>query len=133
MTPSLYEPAGPDEPVQLRIGRCSACGHAFFPPQTLGCERCGAHGDALDEALVPAAGTVHAAITVWRHRAAGIEAPFRLAEVLLDAGIAVRALLDGDAGAAPPAAGTRVTGCIAGAADSPLPALRFAVASEAAR
>ncbi|MCC7286552.1 MAG: hypothetical protein IT503_10235 [Burkholderiaceae bacterium] len=132
MTHPLFEPADDGLPVQLRIGRCGACGHAFFPPQTLGCERCGAHGEALDEALVPAAGTVHSAITVWRHRGPGIEAPFRLADVLLDGGVALRALLDG-ASSDVPSVGARVVGRTLEPGDSLLPGLRFVVEAQVSR
>lgn len=113
-------------PVRLRIGSCTACGHRFFPLQRLGCERCGAHREALGEALVPATGAVHAAIGVHRHRAPGIEAPFQVADVRLDAGPLVRVLLATPEGAPPPR-GTRVAGTVIAGAESPVPPLRFAI------
>lgn len=116
---------------RLRIGRCSRCGHTFFPMQRFGCERCGARGDALAEDLVTATGTVLTAVTVWRHRAPGIETPFQVASVRLDAGPVLGALLA--AGDKPsPLAGARVRGTLTEHLESPVPPLRFTVVNEVA-
>jgi uncharacterized OB-fold protein len=125
MSKPLFEPGGDGEAAQLRVGKCGACGHTFFPPQTLGCERCGAFGEALAEVLVPAAGRVVSAVTVNRFRGPGIEAPFAIADIVLDSEVAVRVLMD--SAASIPGAGAQVRGrTISAAANSPLPALRFA-------
>jgi uncharacterized OB-fold protein len=124
MSKPLFEPGGDGEAAQLRVGKCGACGHIFFPPQTLGCERCGAFGDALAEALVPAAGRVVSAVTVNRFRGPGIEAPFAIADIILDAKVTIRVLMD--SAASIPNAGAHVRGrAIAAAPDSPLPGVRF--------
>jgi len=128
MSKPLFEPGGDGAAAQLRVGKCGACGHTFFPPQTLGCERCGAFGEALAEALVPAAGRVVSAVTVNRFRGPGIEAPFAIADIVLDSEVAVRVLTD--SAAVVPNAGARVRGhVIAAAPDSPLPAVRFSADS----
>ncbi|MFT3820728.1 MAG: hypothetical protein QM750_24445 [Rubrivivax sp.] len=120
---------GQDSAAMLRIGRCSGCGHTFFPIQRFGCERCGASGQALQDELVSANGVVKTSVTVFRHRSPDIEAPFQLASVQLDAGPQVSALLD----ARPDASvrsGTRVTGTTAESSGGALPAFRFKVEEE---
>jgi len=78
--------------------RCRQCDTNFFPKLAIGCECCGAT-DLIQTSLV-ASGTVHATATVHLHRGKDIEAPFTVAEILLDEGPLVRALLtdviDGD-------------------------------------
>lgn len=115
--------------LHLITGVCSACGHKFFPFQTLGCERCGAHGSAITEARVLATGKVHSAVVVWRHRGAGIEAPFQIADVVLDSDVKVRALIKFSVAPAL-AAGTRVEGLSIGEVDGALPSLRFSALKE---
>lgn len=92
--PGLY--AVDDEPVTLAGTRCRDCLTAFFPPLHIGCEVCGAPDDRLDDASLPARGRLHASATVHLHRGRGIEAPFTIAEVVLDDGPVVRALIDGE-------------------------------------
>jgi uncharacterized OB-fold protein len=128
MSKPLFEPGGDGAAAQLRVGRCGACGHTFFPPQTLGCERCGAFGEALVDALVPAAGRVVSAVTVNRFRGPGIEAPFAIADIVLDSEVAVRVLMD--SAAVVPNVGAHVRGrVIAAAPDSALPGVRFSADS----
>lgn len=93
--------------AQLMGGRCTACGHVWFPYQSYGCERCGAAGEALVEASLSSDGVVEACATVHLHADPQRPAPFIVAAVRLDAGPLVRALADG---AVHLAAGTLVTG-----------------------
>lgn len=118
-------------PAQIRIGQCGACGHRYFPFQSLGCERCGTHGATQSPILVPARGSVLAAVGVWKHRSPGIEAPFQVADVLLDAGVKVRALIDADP-CRPATLGTPVSGIVVQADDTPVAPLRFTVVGERA-
>ena len=85
----LYDPS---EDIPSLIGsRCAQCDTNHFPPLMVGCDHCG----HTELALVPlkALGTVHAAATVYLHQGEDIETPFTLAEVALDDGPLIRALL----------------------------------------
>lgn len=116
-------------PPRLRGGECARCGLRFFPFQSYGCERCGAAGDDLAPALLEPRGEVLNAATVHRHGGGDIEAPFAVATVLLEPGLALRGLLVGDAKHAIPGA-TVVTKLVPAGADedgSPLAELRFEV------
>jgi hypothetical protein len=93
--PGLYE-VTEDSPITLNGTRCRQCGTAFFPPLHIGCEVCGAPDEELTDEPLAARGAVHASATVHFHRGRGIEAPFTVAEVLLDAGPVVRGLVIGD-------------------------------------
>ena len=88
--PGLYEV---DDLVALSGTRCRACGTTFFPPLHIGCEVCGAPDDQLEDAKLAARGRIHASATVHLHRGRGTEAPFTVAEVVLDDGPIVRALM----------------------------------------
>ncbi|WP_025351387.1 OB-fold domain-containing protein [Nocardia nova] len=74
--------------------RCSSCERAYFPPIGLGCEVCGAGADELVSASLPAAGVVHAVADV--HVAPQGAVPFTVAEVLLDGGPLIRAVVHAD-------------------------------------
>lgn len=87
--PGLYEPE--QAPPSLNGSRCLACGATFFPPLGIGCERCGSQD--LSPVTLAAAGTVHATATVHRHAGKDIEAPFTVAEIVLDDGPLIRGLL----------------------------------------
>ncbi|MDR0276166.1 MAG: zinc ribbon domain-containing protein [Burkholderiaceae bacterium] len=76
----------------LKGVRCKACGEVAFPPQHYGCEKCGS-ADLVDVALSPE-GVVIGASQVHIHAQPHPKAPFTVAEVRLDAGPVVRALLD---------------------------------------
>lgn len=88
--PGLYSV---EDPVSLNGTRCRQCGTAFFPPLRIGCEVCGAPDDQLDDVHLTARGRIHASATVHMHRGRGTEAPFTVAEVVLDDGPVVRALM----------------------------------------
>ncbi len=85
----LYDPQ--QRTPTLRGSRCGRCGASFFPPIDIGCERCGSTD--LHPAPFSAAGVVHAAATVHRHSGHGIQAPFTVAEIALDDGPLIRAVL----------------------------------------
>jgi len=80
--------------IGLKGGSCSACGHVFFPMQTRGCERCGAHGTALTETELGATGKLISAATVHFHAGKTRTAPFVIGVIDLDAGPRVRTLLE---------------------------------------
>jgi uncharacterized OB-fold protein len=100
--PELYDVT---DPVSFTGTRCRSCGTVFFPPLLIGCEVCGARDDQLDDAQFAARGCIHASAMVHMHRGRGTEAPFTVAEVVLDDGPVVRALMATDA---EPVVGDRV-------------------------
>jgi uncharacterized protein len=89
--PRLYDALS--EPPMLNGAQCAACGHVSFPPVLLGCEICGATGDELAPTALAAAGQVHSLAEVYVHPSAA-ELPFTVAEIVLDAGPLIRAMLD---------------------------------------
>jgi uncharacterized OB-fold protein len=67
---------------ELRLQRCRACAHTYFPPQPF-CPRC----TSDDVEVVRASGRASLTSYVITHRAApGFEAPYVLAEVALAEG-----------------------------------------------
>jgi len=91
-SPELYS-ASPDGIPKLNGGLCPTCGYVFFPPQSYGCEICGAPGDALQPFALKGEGALRSFATVHLHPGKGIEAPFTVGVILLDDGPAVRAIL----------------------------------------
>ena len=89
--PSLYEPSS--ETPLLNGTTCSACGLVVFPPVSLGCTKCGAAPEQLKATPLAAAGTLHSVATIHIHTGKDIEAPFTVAEVKLDSGPLIRALM----------------------------------------
>lgn len=87
--PGLYDPT--KELPSLNGTHCAACGTNYFPPITIGCERCGS--TELSSATLAATGKVHAAATVHLHTGQDIKAPFTVAEIVLDDGPLIRGLL----------------------------------------
>lgn len=81
-----------DQNLVLKGVRCTACGEVAFPPQRYGCERCGS--SALADAELAAQGVVLGSSQVHIHAQPEPTVPFTVAEVRLDAGPVVRALLD---------------------------------------
>lgn len=86
----LYSAA--PEPT-LNGGRCRACGYIFFPPQSYGCEYCGAPADQLEAKSLRGGGNLASFATVHLHQGKNIEAPFTVGVIVLDDGPAVRAIL----------------------------------------
>lgn len=103
--PGLYDP-GRSSP-ELNGTRCEDCGSTFFPPLNIGCEKCGAGSDRLNDVTLKAGGVLHSVATVHLHRDKDIEAPFTVAEVRLDGGPLIRSVMKGPAGVAD--IGRRVT------------------------
>lgn len=96
LKPLLYTvPTDAGTPPALLGGRCR-CGHVFFPMQGYGCEKCGATGDALQPAALPATGTLVASSRVLLHARKDREPPYVVVSVKLDDGPVVRTLLDED-------------------------------------
>ena len=79
-----------DGRVTLAVGRCEPCGRLFFPPQSYGCEVCGATGGELAVVGVAAVGTLLDAVRV--PGGDGTRPGFTVAEIRLAAGVVVRAL-----------------------------------------
>lgn len=90
--PGLYSVSA-EKPPSLNGCRCRACGYVFFPPQSYGCESCGAAGESLEPVALGGTGVLHSFATVHLHMAKGIEAPFTVGVVVLDDGPTLRALL----------------------------------------
>jgi uncharacterized OB-fold protein len=91
--PALYTA---EATPQLKGGRCTKCGYVFFPPQTYGCEFCGALTDQLEPLALAGKGTLHSFATVHLHQdrsGKGPQAPFTVGLIVLDDGPAVRAIL----------------------------------------
>ena len=78
----------------IHARQCASCGTVVFPAQDYGCTTCGAYGEALTPADIPARGTLVAACVVHNH--AAFPVPFTMAELKLDTGHVIRALLVGE-------------------------------------
>lgn len=102
--PRLYDPLS-DVPV-LNGTQCARCGRVYFPPIGVGCEICGAPGEDLLPAAVAATGSIYALAQVHLHHDAP-ETPFTIAEVALDAGPLIRAMVHPES--PPLSIGVRVT------------------------
>lgn len=90
--PTLYRLTD-DNLAVLRAKRCADCGAVAFPPQSFGCETCGSGAGAMVDAELPCSGVVNSSATV-HPRLAGSDAPYAIAEIVLDAGPTIRAMLD---------------------------------------
>lgn len=90
--PELYSPGSAGTPA-LNGGKCRACGYVFFPPQSYGCESCGAPPEKLEAAELRGSGRLHSYATVHLHQGKDIEAPFTVGLIVLDEGPAIRSLL----------------------------------------
>jgi uncharacterized OB-fold protein len=86
----LNVPTAPDQPPTLRGSRCS-CGHTSFPPQSLGCNVCGADVAAVSLA---AAGTLHSFAMAHRQKRPGADTPLVVGAVLLDDGPLIEVVID---------------------------------------
>ncbi len=92
------------ELIRLRPGHppvivgqvCQACGRRSFPPDPYGCEACGATADRLTPTELVATGVIHAVATVHRHHHPRPETPFTVATIVLDDGITLKGVLQGD-------------------------------------
>jgi uncharacterized OB-fold protein len=78
-----------DGNVILMGTECGQCRHRWFPPLLFGCERCGSHGDDLLPLDLLGSGHIYSFTTV-PEREGGL---FTLAQVVLDDGPAIRALI----------------------------------------
>ena len=88
--PHLYDPL-PDLPV-LNGTQCARCGRVYFPPIGVGCEICGAPAEDLLPTTLAATGRIHSLAQVHLHHGAP-ETPFTIAEIALDAGPLIRAMV----------------------------------------
>lgn len=102
-----------DQPPRLVGHVCGACGRRAFPPDPYGCERCGASAEDLDRCELEARGIIQAVAVVHRHHRPEPPTPFTVATIVLDDGIALKAVLvedDAQRTAGPPAVGSAVRG-----------------------
>ncbi len=90
--PELYSPDSAGNPP-LNGGKCRACGYVFFPPQSYGCESCGALPEKLEPVQLAGSGILHSYATVHLHMGKDIEAPFTIGLVVLDDGPAISSTL----------------------------------------
>jgi hypothetical protein len=90
--PELYSPDSAGNPP-LNGGKCRACGYVFFPPQSYGCESCGAPPEKLQPVQLAGRGTLHSYATVHLHMGKDIEAPFTIGLIVLDDGPAISSIL----------------------------------------
>ncbi|MEQ9640756.1 MAG: zinc ribbon domain-containing protein [Alphaproteobacteria bacterium] len=95
----LFKDGAPGDPAVLVGRKCVACGRVHFPPQDYGCEGCGAHGDDFPEVEIGGAGRIKGVAALHRHDLAGVPKPAYIAEIELDDGPALEAILDADDGA----------------------------------
>jgi uncharacterized OB-fold protein len=72
---------------------CRVCGYVFFPPQSYGCESCGAPTDQLEPKSLRGEGMLASFATVHLHQGKDLEAPFTVGLIVLDDGPAIRAIL----------------------------------------
>ena len=112
----LFKPGRPGEPAVLVGRECRSCGRLHFPPQDYGCEGCGAHGEAFREVALGGTGRIKGLAALHRHDLAGVATPAWIAEIALDDGPALEALLD-DADGETLSAGDRVTAVLVAADD----------------
>lgn len=91
--PRLYDPS-PDDPV-LTGAECGHCRRVYFPPLGIGCEMCGAPADQLRPEALAAEGVVHAVAEVFVSPGK-TPTPFTVAEVVLEAGPLIRAVVHQD-------------------------------------
>jgi uncharacterized OB-fold protein len=114
--PTLFRAGEPGSPAVL-IGRmCGRCGRVHFPPQDYGCEGCGAHCDDFPEVELAGSGRIKGVAALTRHDLPNVPNPAWIAEIELDAGPALEALLDAADGASL-RAGDRVTAVLVAAGD----------------
>jgi uncharacterized protein len=90
--PELYAADPNPEPV-LKGARCRACGYVFFPPQSYGCESCGAPPAELEPRDLTGRGALQSFATVHVHHGKGIEVPFTIGVIALDDGPIIRSVL----------------------------------------
>lgn len=89
--PGLYDPD--DAVPTLRGTRCRACSSTYFPPLYIGCEACGATQDFLVPATIATKGVLHSVATVHPRAGDDNDKPFTVAEVQLDEGPLIRAMM----------------------------------------
>jgi len=88
-------PPSPEGVPALLGGRCS-CGHVFFPPQQMGCDVCGAAGDAIEIVELAAGGVLKAFAMVHRRTRPGGGSPLVVGVVALDDGPVIEVVIDAD-------------------------------------
>lgn len=90
--PELYSADRDREPA-LNGRRCRGCSYVFFPPQSYGCEVCGAAPAEFETIALKGRGRLQSFATVHVHHGKGIEAPFTVGVIALADGPVVRAIL----------------------------------------
>jgi uncharacterized OB-fold protein len=88
--PDLY--LADTDPPTLVGTRCAACGRTAFPTIEIGCDVCGASEEQLEKVELPTSGLLHSIATVHLHQGKS-GAPFSIAEIKLDTGPLIRAMV----------------------------------------
>lgn len=82
----------------------------MFPPDPYGCERCGSLAEVLHRRELPAVGTIRAVAVVHRHHRPEPATPFTVASIVLESGVALKAVVEERPDSAEPAVGAAVRG-----------------------
>lgn len=96
LRPTVFSLKGTEElPERPSLKGCQCkCGYVFFPRQYFGCESCGRLADEIEDIEMSGRGKIREFATVHRSHRKDLKAPFIVATIVLDAGVAIRALLD---------------------------------------
>lgn len=109
--PALHTvPPNSGEPPALLATRCTACGRTLFPPREYGCEACGAGPDQLERVELAGRGEIEAVAVVHRGFSPDPPTPYAVAQIRLEEGFVIEALLaDCDAAELRPGQPVRTT------------------------
>lgn len=92
--PALYDGGDPESTTPSLKGICcKSCGRVAFPPQSYGCERCGASGENLEACLLSSRGRLISFARVNMHHGKDIKVPFTIGEIKLEDGPVIRVTL----------------------------------------
>lgn len=105
-------------PGTIPASSCDRCGLLTSPPERFGCEACGALPTKHHLVELDTAGAVTSFATVWRHAKPTPPTPFTVLHVLLDAGPALKGVLED--GLPTPSIGERVRGRVEQTSGGPL-------------
>lgn len=76
---------------QLKGQQCGGCDRVHFPPNSYGCEKCGAT-DLADRTLI-GRGRILAVVTTHHANQRDIAVPYTVASIRLDEGVVIRAVM----------------------------------------
>lgn len=81
----------------LRVSRCECDSQPVFPPQPLGCQRCGRFGGALEHFVVDAVGVLLERVQIHPRAVRSVSSAYWIGKIELDSGPLIHALLDAEA------------------------------------